>query len=114
MNENDWKPGLNGTGTTQTTEESTVTTPDLPATAIYSGRPDDLHDLFGTKENFNAEDEDDPLADLRNDPNYAALIRDLEYIAVQAREMFEMSEEAPSDEVWVKIQSKLTEEASAK
>lgn len=114
MNENDRKPGLNGTGTTQTVEKSTVTTPDAPASATYSGRPDDLHDLFGTKENFNADDEDDPLAELRNDPNYAALIRDLEYIAVQAREIFETSEEAPSDEVWVKIQSKLTEEASTK
>lgn len=114
MNDNDFKPGLNGTGTNETAEQSSVTAPDVPAPTTYSGRPDDLHDLFGTKENFNADDEDDPLAALRNDPNYAALIRDLEYIAVQAREMFATSEEAPSDEVWTKIQSKLTEEASTK
>ncbi len=72
----------------------------------YSGQPDDLHDLFGSTHELSAE-EDDPLAALRNDPNYSALIKDLEYIASQARLLFEPAQEAPSDEVWNKIQSKL-------
>ena len=70
----------------------------------YDGKPDDLHDLFaGTA----SDEEDDPLAALRNDPNYSALIRDLEYIASQARLLFEPAEQAPSDEVWKKIQNQL-------
>ncbi len=74
--------------------------------SAYTGQPDDLHDLFGSTHELAAE-EDDPLAALRNDPNYSALIKDLEYIASQARLLFEPAEEAPSDEVWNKIQSKL-------
>ena len=74
--------------------------------ASYNGQPDDLHDLFGSTHELTA-DEEDPLAALRNDPNYAALIKDLEYIATQARLLFEPAQEAPSDEVWNKIQSKL-------
>ena len=50
---------------------------------IYNGQPDDLHDLFVTSPQGGT-DEEDPLAALRNDPNYSALIRDLEYIAKQA------------------------------
>ncbi len=70
-------------------------------------QPDDLHDLFATPDNFNPNDEEDPLAQLRNDPNYSALIRDLELIAKQARELFEPAAETPSDELWTKIQSQL-------
>ena len=70
-------------------------------------QPDDLHDLFATPANFNPNDEEDPLAQLRNDPNYSALIRDLEMIAKQARELFEPAAETPSDELWSKIQSQL-------
>jgi hypothetical protein len=76
--------------------------------SAYTGQPDDLHDLFGSTHELNA-DEEDPLAALRNDPNYSALIKDLEYIASQARLLFEPSQEAPSDEVWNKIQSKLND-----
>jgi len=90
MNENENKPGA------------------APASAPYDGKPDDLHDLFGTGANH--PDEEDPLAELRNDPNYAALIRDLEYIASQARLLFTPADEAPSDEVWNKIQKQLAEE----
>jgi hypothetical protein len=61
--------------------------------------PDDLHDLFVL-------DDEDPLAQLRNDPNYSALINDLQYIATQARLLFAV-EEAPSDKVWDKIQKQL-------
>ena len=74
--------------------------------APYDGKPDDLHDLFGT----GVTDDEDPLAALRNDPNYSALIRDLEYIATQARLLFTPAEEAPSDDVWNKIQKQLAEE----
>ena len=70
-------------------------------------QPDDLHDLFATPADFNSADDEDPLAQLRNDPNYSALIRDLEYIATQARLLFAPAEEAPSDEVWDKIQQGL-------
>ena len=80
-------------------------------TEPYDGKPDDLHDLFaGTA----SDEEDDPLAALRNDPNYAALIRDLEYIATQARLLFEPAEQAPSDDVWKKIQDQLPTKPEAK
>jgi len=69
--------------------------------------PDNLHNLFSTTEDFDGTDEDDPLAQLRNDPNYAALIRDLEYIAKEARALFQPADETPSDELWNKIQSQL-------
>jgi len=69
--------------------------------------PDDLHDLFATPPALEGSDEEDPLAQLRNDPNYAALINDLEYIAAQARLLFAPAEETPSDDLWAKIQSQL-------
>jgi hypothetical protein len=71
----------------------------------YDGNPDELHDLFAGGEA--GTEEDDPLAALRNDPNYAALIRDLELIAVEARRLFEPAQETPSDTVWEKIQQGL-------
>ena len=116
MKANDLKPGSTqfGQDPQQTNDSSTRPATSTPPNPTYSGQPDDLHDLFGSKENFQATDEDDPLAALRNDPNYSALIRDLEYIASQARLLFAPAEEAPSDEVWNKIQSKLTEDPSAK
>ena len=75
--------------------------------SAQSMQPDDLHDLFATPANFDPNDEEDPLALLRNDPNYAALIRDLELIAKQARALFEPAAEAPSDDLWKKIESQL-------
>jgi len=75
--------------------------------------PDDLHDLFAGSPSLEGSDEEDPLAQLRNDPNYAALIKDLEYIASQARLLFEPAQEAPSDDLWAKIQSKLPTEPEA-
>ena len=72
--------------------------------SVYNGKVDDLHDLMtGTP----GAEEDDPLAALRNDPNYSALIRDLEYIAVEARRLFEPAQETPSDKVWENIQKGL-------
>ncbi len=81
-----------------------TSSPDGPGGELYDGKPDDLHNLFAGSV---SDDEDDPLAALRNDPNYSALIRDLEYIATQARLLFEPAEQAPSDEVWKKIQDQL-------
>ena len=69
-------------------------------------QPDELHDLFATS---TAPDEEDPLAAMRDDPNYSALIKELEYIAAQARALFSPAEEAPSDEVWNKIRKELPE-----
>ncbi len=65
-------------------------------------QPDDLDNLFeGVGE------DEDPLAAMRENPDYAELIRELEYIASQARALFEPSAEAPSDAVWDKIASQL-------
>jgi len=43
---------------------------------------------------------------LENNPDCAALVRDLEAIADQARSLFDLTEQ-PSDAVWTGIQSKL-------
>ncbi len=75
----------------------------------YTGNPDDLHDLFAGEATT---DQDDPLAALRNDPNYSALISELEYIAKQARLLFEPAQENPSDKVWDKIQQELGNKSS--
>jgi len=70
--------------------------------------PDELHDLFAVAPNSaEGSDEEDPMAQLRNDPNYSALIRDLEYIAAQARLLFAPAEESPSDELWGKIKKEM-------
>ena len=76
----------------------------LLANGTYTGDVDGLHDLMTAP---TGTDEEDPLAALRNDPNYAALIRDLEYIAVEARRLFEPAQENPSDKVWDNIQKEL-------
>ena len=78
--------------------------------ASHTGQPDDLHNLIDVQAGA---DEEDPLAALRDDPNYAALIRDLEYIAAAARDLFKSAEEAPRDEVWDKIQSQLPTKPNA-
>jgi hypothetical protein len=70
-------------------------------------QPDDLHDLFATS------DEDDPVAAMRDDPNYGALIKELEYIASEARRLFDPIEETPSDEVWDKIRKELGKSTDA-
>ncbi len=65
-----------------------------------AAQPDDLRNLFAT-------DEEDPLAQMRDDPNYGALIKELEYIAAEARRLFDPVEEDPSDKVWEGIQKEL-------
>jgi len=69
--------------------------------------PDDLHDLFVVAPTGEGSDADDPFAQMRNDPNYAALMRDLEAIAAAAKQLFAEQEEAPADSLWAKIQSQL-------
>lgn len=104
-----------GVDVTKASDASTVLQPtpnSADATGVKSTthtpiNPDDLHDLFEGTPTGDGTDEEDPLAQLRNDPNYAALIRDLEYIAEAARELFATQEEAPSDNVWAKIQGEL-------
>ena len=80
------------------------TAPNGDTRAAFSGQPDDLHNLIAVPPGADSED---PLAALRDDPNYAALIRDLETIAQAARDLFKPTEEAPSDGLWAKIQSQL-------
>jgi hypothetical protein len=89
------------------TESAPISTPASDAAAAPQSmiNPDDLHDLFAGTPGSNGIDEEDPLSQMRNDPNYSALIRDLEYIAAEARKLFEPAE--PSDDLWDKIQSKL-------
>ncbi len=90
--------------------ESNLSTASLSNGASASSRtgaappinPDDLHDLIGTP---GAEDEDDPLAQLRLDPNYAALLKDLEAIRDAAKQLFAPTE--PSDDLWRKIEEQL-------
>ena len=48
---------------------------------------------------------------LKNNPDCAALVRDLEAIADQARSLFELTEQ-PSDSVWSGIQDKLKQQSS--
>jgi hypothetical protein len=107
MSDQDFKPGEDSGEPSHSIPEP------IPAKGAYTGQPDDLHDLIGTP-STGKDDEEDPLAALRDDPNYAALIRDLEYIASQARLLFSPAEEAPSDDLWNKIQSKLAEDPEEK
>jgi hypothetical protein len=44
--------------------------------------------------------------------NCSALVRDLQYIADQARKLLEPAEEEPSDNVWASIQNKLRSEGN--
>ena len=80
---------------------------DVKTAPPVSINPDDLHDLFQGSPGGTGLDDEDPLAQLRNDPNYSALLRDLAYIAEAARELFATEEEAPSDKVWAGIQKEL-------
>ncbi len=64
-----------------------------------------LPDFFAT---YNGRISDNPqfATFLQANPDCAALVRDLEYIAETAKSLFEPTEE-PSDAVWSNIQSKL-------
>ena len=67
-----------------------------------------LPDLFATS-NGNT---DDPIlkAHLDTCENCSALVRDLQYIADQARMLLEPAEEEPSDAVWSNLRLKLDAE----
>jgi hypothetical protein len=69
--------------------------------------PDDLPDLFAGSLSGDPLDDEDPLVQMRNNPNYAALIKDLEAIVQAAKELFSPAEETPSDELWGKIAKQL-------
>jgi len=75
--------------------------------------PDDLHDLFEGPASADETDPEDPFAQMRNDPNYAALMKDLEAIAEAARQLFATDEDEPSDKVWDKIVGELGKEKQA-
>ena len=75
--------------------------------------PDDLHDLFEGPSTGDGTDPEDPFAQMRNDPNYAALMKDLEAIAEAARQLFATEEEEPSDKVWDKRVGELGKEKQA-
>ena len=57
---------------------------------------------------------DDPIlkAHLDTCENCSALVRDLQYIAEQARMLLEPAEEDPSDDVWSNIKNKLKSETA--
>jgi len=74
----------------------------------YNGQPDDLHNLIIPEDT----DPEDPLAALRNNPDYSALIAELEFIAREARRLFEPAEETPSDDLWDKIKKQLPNETT--
>jgi predicted anti-sigma-YlaC factor YlaD len=67
-----------------------------------------LPELFATA-NGNV---DDPIlkAHLDTCENCSTLVRDLQYIAEQARMLLEPAEEEPSDNVWSNIKNKLKSE----
>ena len=70
-----------------------------------------LPELFAT---HNGRISDDPALGrfLTANPDCAALVRDLEYIANAARLLLEPAESEPSDSVWNSIQGKLKIAAS--
>ena len=89
---------------------SIVTNADVTKAERTPINPDDLHDLFQGPAAGEGTDPEDPFAQMRNDPNYAALLKDLEAIAEAARQLFATEEDEPSDAVWDKIQKELGSE----
>lgn len=84
--------------------------PDSSAPLSCAEFQEHLPDLFASgAENLT----DDPmlLQHLKTCENCSALVRDLQYIADQARQLLEPTHE-PSDDVWKKIQESLTSESS--
>ena len=94
-------------------EASTVTNVNVEKIERTPINPDDLHDLFEGPTSGDGMDPEDPFAQMRNDPNYAALMKDLEAIAEAARQLFATEEEEPSDKVWDKIVGELGKEKHA-
>ena len=74
----------------------------LPEPVEALDRSEDLQNLF----TGNGDDED-PLAAMRGNPDYAELLRELEIIAHAAREILQPSVAEPSDKIWDKIASNL-------
>ncbi len=70
-----------------------------------------LPELFANNHGRVSEDPDVQRF-LTQNPVCAALVKDLEYIAAVAGDLFKPAEEEPSDKVWNNIQSKLKIAAS--
>ena len=108
--ENEMKTGDDSRGAG---DVSTMTNLNVAKTGKAPINPDDLHDLFEGPSNGDRTDPEDPFAQMRNDPNYAALMKDLEAIAEAARQLFDTVEDEPSDKVWDKIVGELGKEKHA-
>jgi len=67
-----------------------------------------LPEIFATHTTVKVSDDPRLQTFLTAHPDAAALVRDLETIAEHARSLFEPVHE-PSDDLWAKIQSRLTE-----
>jgi len=100
---NRWKTGT----ASADTGEGSLPAPISATSTRAPINPDDLHDLFEGSATSNDGDPEDPFAQMRNDPNYAALMKDLEAIAEAARQLFATEEAEPSDKVWDKIVGEL-------
>jgi hypothetical protein len=86
-----------------------MTTPPQPNTPISCAEfQEKLPDLFSAA----GEGPEDPTlqAHLDTCENCSALVRDLQYIADQARMLLEPAEDEPSDNVWSKIREQLQSE----
>ncbi len=86
-----------------------MTTAQQPNTPISCAEfQEKLPDLFSSGD----EGPEDPSlqAHLDTCENCSALVRDLQYIADQARMLLEPAEDEPSDNVWSKIQDQLQSE----
>ena len=85
-------------------------TQETPNTLSCAEFQEHLPELFA---NANGVPDDPALqAHLDTCENYSKLVRDLQYIADQARMLLEPAEEEPSDAVWSSIQDKLASERS--
>ena len=72
------------------------------STTDFDSLPDGVPNLLD-----GAGEENDPLAAMRGNPDYAELIRELELIAQAARDLFPVAAEEPSPKVWDNIVNKL-------
>ena len=71
-------------------------------------RPEDLPNLLTA-----TGDQEDPLAAMRGNPDYAELIRELEIIAQAAHDILLPSVSEPSEKVWDNIASNLGTKAES-
>ena len=82
----------------------------LPSPLSCAEFQEQLPDLFAAGANGRIEDPD-LLEHLKTCENCSALVRDLQYIADQAKQLLQPTHE-PSDNVWRKIQESLASDTS--